>query len=46
MTQPTTPRVVVEKIGVEEGFNPRTHMDPEALARLAGSSPRPTWCSR
>lgn len=37
MSQPTTPLVEVDKIDVEEGFNPRTHMDPEALRRLAGS---------
>jgi ParB/RepB/Spo0J family partition protein len=37
MTQPATPMVEVEKIDVVEGFNPRTHMDPEALTRLAGS---------
>jgi ParB/RepB/Spo0J family partition protein len=37
MNQPTTPLVEVAKIEVEEGFNPRTHMDPEGLARLAAS---------
>ncbi|HEX3173901.1 MAG TPA: ParB/RepB/Spo0J family partition protein [Solirubrobacterales bacterium] len=37
MSQLATPLIEVEKIGVEEGFNPRTHMDPEALTRLAGS---------
>jgi ParB/RepB/Spo0J family partition protein len=37
MTQLATPMLEVEKIEVVEGFNPRTHMDPNALARLAGS---------
>ena len=37
MSQPTTPLVEVAKIDVEEGFNPRTHMDPEGLKRLAAS---------
>ena len=37
MSQPTTPLVEVSKIEVEEGFNPRTHMDPEGLERLAAS---------
>jgi ParB/RepB/Spo0J family partition protein len=37
MTQLATPMLEVEKIEVVEGFNPRTHMDPDALARLAGS---------
>jgi ParB family chromosome partitioning protein len=37
MSQSTTPLVEVAKIDVEEGFNPRTHMDPEGLERLAAS---------
>jgi hypothetical protein len=37
MTQLATPLVEVAKIEVEDGFNPRTHMDPEGLARLAAS---------
>jgi ParB/RepB/Spo0J family partition protein len=37
MTDLATPLLEVEKIEVAEGFNPRTHMDPDALARLAGS---------
>jgi ParB/RepB/Spo0J family partition protein len=37
MSQQRTPFLEVDKIDVEEGFNPRTHMDPEALERLAGS---------
>jgi ParB/RepB/Spo0J family partition protein len=37
MTDLATPLLEVEKIEVVEGFNPRTHMDPEALARLAGN---------
>jgi ParB/RepB/Spo0J family partition protein len=35
--QLTTPLIEVDKISVQEGFNPRSHMDPEALSRLAGS---------
>ena len=45
MTDLATPLLEVNKIEVVEGFNPRSHMDPDALARLAGSL-RPTWCSR
>ena len=37
MTDLATPLLEVDKIEVVEGFNPRTHMDPDALARLAGS---------
>ena len=37
MTDLTTPLLEVDKIEVVEGFNPRTHMDPDALARLAGN---------
>jgi ParB family chromosome partitioning protein len=37
MTQLATPLVEVAKIEVEDGFNPRTHMDPEGLERLAAS---------
>jgi ParB/RepB/Spo0J family partition protein len=37
MTQLATPLVEVAKIEVEDGFNPRTHMDPEGLKRLAAS---------
>ncbi|HWB70156.1 MAG TPA: ParB/RepB/Spo0J family partition protein, partial [Solirubrobacterales bacterium] len=37
MTQLATPLVEVDKIEVEDGFNPRTHMDPEGLQRLAAS---------
>lgn len=37
MTDLVTPLLDVDKIEVVEGFNPRTHMDPDALARLAGS---------
>jgi ParB/RepB/Spo0J family partition protein len=37
MTDLATPLLEVDKIEVIEGFNPRTHMDPDALARLAGS---------
>jgi ParB family transcriptional regulator, chromosome partitioning protein len=38
MTDLATPLLEVDKIEVVDGFNPRrTHMDPEALARLAGS---------
>ncbi len=35
--QLATPMINVDKIDVEDGFNPRTHMDSEALARLAES---------
>jgi ParB/RepB/Spo0J family partition protein len=35
--QVATPMIDVDKIDVEEGFNPRTHMDSEALTRLAES---------
>jgi len=37
MTDLATPLLEVDKIEVVEGFNPRTHMDPDALARLAGN---------
>jgi ParB family transcriptional regulator, chromosome partitioning protein len=37
MSDLATPLLEVDKIEVVEGFNPRTHMDPDALARLAGS---------
>ncbi len=37
MTQVATPLLEVAKIEVAEGFNPRTHMDPEGLKRLAES---------
>ncbi|HEY5709312.1 MAG TPA: ParB/RepB/Spo0J family partition protein [Solirubrobacterales bacterium] len=37
MSDLATPLLEVDKIEVIEGFNPRTHMDPDALARLAGS---------
>jgi ParB family chromosome partitioning protein len=37
MTDLVTPLLEVDKIEVVEGFNPRTHMDPDALARLAGN---------
>lgn len=37
MTDLATPLLEVDKIEVVEGFNPRSHMDPDALARLAGS---------
>ena len=32
-----TPMIEVDKIDVEDGFNPRTHKDSEALTRLAES---------
>ncbi|HEX3562463.1 MAG TPA: ParB/RepB/Spo0J family partition protein [Solirubrobacterales bacterium] len=37
MNDLATPLLEVDKIEVVEGFNPRSHMDPDALARLAGS---------
>ncbi|HEY5054409.1 MAG TPA: ParB/RepB/Spo0J family partition protein [Solirubrobacterales bacterium] len=37
MTELATPLLEVDQIEVVEGFNSRTHMDPDALARLAGS---------
>jgi ParB/RepB/Spo0J family partition protein len=37
MSDLATPLLEVDKIEVVEGHNPRTHMNPEALARLAGS---------
>lgn len=37
MSQLATPLLDVDKIEVVEGFNHRTHMDPDALTRLAGS---------
>jgi ParB family chromosome partitioning protein len=37
MTDLATPLLEVEKIEVVEGFNPRTHRNPAALARLAGN---------
>ncbi|HVC07038.1 MAG TPA: ParB/RepB/Spo0J family partition protein [Solirubrobacterales bacterium] len=37
MSDLATPLLEVDKIEVVQGFNPRTHMDPDALARLAGS---------
>jgi len=37
MTDLATPLLEVDKIEVAEGHNPRTHMDPDALARLAGN---------
>jgi ParB/RepB/Spo0J family partition protein len=37
MNQATTPRVAVDKIDVEEGFNARTHQTAEALERLSTS---------
>lgn len=37
MTDLATPLLEVDKIEVVEGFNPRTHMDPDALARLASN---------
>jgi ParB/RepB/Spo0J family partition protein len=40
MTQATTPRVPVDKIDVEEGFNARTHQTAEALDRLSTSLDR------
>ena len=40
MTQLLTPELDVAAIDVEEGFNARKHMDPEALKRLASSVER------
>jgi ParB/RepB/Spo0J family partition protein len=37
MSDLKTPLLDVEKLEVIDGFNPRTHMDPDALERLAGS---------
>jgi ParB family transcriptional regulator, chromosome partitioning protein len=37
MSDLATPLLEVDRIEVVEGFNPRTRMDPDALARLAGS---------
>ncbi len=37
MTDLATPLLEVDKIEIVEGHNPRTHMNPDALKRLAGS---------
>lgn len=37
MSDLATPMLEIDKIKVVDGFNPRTAMDPEALAQLAGS---------
>lgn len=37
MSQPATAVLDIEKIAVEEGFNPRTRFDEDALARLESS---------
>jgi hypothetical protein len=39
MTTMTTPTIETSKIDVAEGFNARTNMEADGIARLSASSP-------